>query len=272
MRGKDLTLLILSGLGMALALAPLILILGEELVVGVPVLLERGISFLTDAPPLPGRGLGGVGTVIQGTVVMVGLGSLIGIPISFFSGFYMYEFPNDRLATLGRSLIDMMVEFPTIIVGVVVFLLLVVPTGKLSALAGATSLAIIEIPYVATGVHSAFESLPKDIREGAYALGLKRWDVMKVLIGAAKSGILTSILIGVSKIAGETAPLLFTTTTSFNLPFRSIMKPVGAIPVLIYIYAASPYENWHLNAWGASLVLTLIIIAVYLPTRFWAKR
>jgi len=272
MRAKDLMLLLASGFGTALALAPLVLILWEEFTIGLQVLMEKGLSFLTEAPPLPGGGIGGIGTVLQGTLVMVGVGSLIGIPIGFFSGFYMYEFPTDRLAKLGRSLIDMMVEFPTIIVGVVVYLLLVVPTGRLSALAGAFSLAIIEIPYVATGVLSAFESLPKDIREGAYALGLKRWEVMKVLVGAARSGILTSMLIGVSKIVGETAPLLFTTTTSFNLPFRSLLKPVGAIPVLIYIYAASPYENWHLNAWGASLVLTLMILALYISTRAFARR
>lgn len=268
MRFKDVLMLFLTGAGTLIAFVPFFWILFDIIVRGLPVLVQRGVAFLIEQPPLPGEGIGGIGTVLEGTLFMVCIGVLIAGPIGLFAGIYIALNPRSFLAKLGRILVEIMVEFPTIIVGISVFLIVVVGLNiGTSALAGGIALSIIMIPYVTIQVSESLKIPKERFVEASYALGLSTKDVIRILIGAGKNGILTGFLIGIAKIAGETAPLLFTTTTSFNLYLTSPTSPVSGIPVLIYVYAFSPFENWHTVAWGATFVLTLIVLMIFIFSR-----
>ncbi|MGB9729470.1 MAG: PstA family ABC transporter permease [Thermoprotei archaeon] len=268
MRYQDILIMLISGIGTIIAFIPFFWILFDIIEKGLPIVIQRGIAFLTEPPPLPGEGIGGIGTVLEGTLFMVGIGTLIAGPIGLFAGVYMALSPRSFLAKLGRVLAEVMVEFPTIIIGITVFLIVVVGLNfGASAIAGGIALSIIMVPYVTIQVSESLKIPKERFMEASYALGLSTKDVIRVLIGAGKNGILTGFLIGLAKIAGETAPLLFTTTTSFNLYLTSPTSPVSAIPVLIYVYAFSPFENWHTVAWGAAFVLTLIVLIIFVFSR-----
>ncbi len=276
MRSKDIIIMILISIGTIIAFIPFFWILLDIIIRGSPILIQRGISFLIDAPPLPGEGIGGIGTVLEGTLFMVGIGALIATPVGLFAGIYITLYPKSFLAKLGKSLVEIMVEFPTIIIGISIFLIVVVGLNiGASAIAGGIALSIIMVPYVTIQVVEALKIPRAQLLEASYALGLTTKNVIKVLLGAGKNGILTGILIGLAKISGETAPLLFTTTTSFNLYLSSPLSPVSGLPVLIYVYAFSPFENWHNVAWGASLVLILIVLVIFILSRLtiwkWTK-
>lgn len=276
MRLKDLIIMFLVSIGTIIALLPFFWILSDIVIRGLPVLIQRGIAFLIDMPPLPGESIGGIGTVLEGTLFMVGIGALIATPVGLFAGIYITLNPTSLLARLGKGLVEIMIEFPTIIIGITVFLIVVVGLNVgASAIAGGIALSIIMIPYITIQVAEALKIPKMQLMEASYALGLTTKDVVKILLGAGKNGVLTGLLIGLAKISGETAPLLFTTTTSFNLYLTSPLSPVSGIPVLIYVYAFSPFENWHNVAWGASLVLVLIVLIIFILSRFiiwrWTK-
>ncbi|MEM3832132.1 MAG: ABC transporter permease subunit [Thermoprotei archaeon] len=273
MRFRDILIMFLTGIGTVIVLIPFFWILFDVVKNGLPVVIQRGIAFLIEPPPLPGEGIGGIGTVLEGTLFMVGIGTLIAGPIGLFAGIYMALNPRSFLAKFGRALVEIMVEFPTIIIGITVFLVVVVGLNfGASAIAGSIALSIIMIPYVTIQVSESLKIPKEKFMEASYALGFTTKDVIRVLISAGKSGILTGFLIGLAKIAGETAPLLFTTTTSFNLYLTSPTSPVSAIPVLIYVYAFSPYENWHTVAWGAAFVLMLIILIIFIFSKIIVAR
>jgi len=165
-----------------------------------------------------------------------------------------------------------MMEFPTILVGLFVMQILVIPMGSYSALAGALALAVVMMPYVAVYTEEALRGIPPTYREAAFSLGLTRFKVVfRVLVGMARKGILTGVLIGVAKVAGETAPLLFTAGGSSRIYFAGLDKPIGAIPLLIYNLVQQPYENYHEIAWGAAFLLMLIFLAIFLPIRLSLK-
>jgi len=276
MRLKDLIIAFLVSIGTIITLLPFFWILSDIVIRGLPVLIQRGMAFLTDMPPLPGEGIGGIGTVLEGTLFMVGIGALIATPLGLFAGIYITLYPTSLLARLGKGLVEIMIEFPTIIIGITVFLIVVVGLNVgASAIAGGIALSIIMIPYVTIQVAEALKIPKTQLMEASYALGLTTKDFVRILLGAGKNGVLTGLLIGLAKISGETAPLLFTTTTSFNLYLTSPLSPVSGIPVLIYVYAFSPFENWHNVAWGASLVLILIVLIIFILSRFiiwrWTK-
>lgn len=193
----------------ALTVLPLFHIIYSVASMGLPVLLRGGLEFLTGTLPPPGEELGGIGPAILGTFILTFLAALIGLPIAVMAGVYAAEYPDSILGRLTRTLLTIMMEFPTILVGLFVMQILVIPMGSYSAIAGAVALAIIMMPYVAVYTEEAFRNIPSTYREAAFSLGLTRFKVVfRVLSGMARKGIVTGMLIGIAKVAGETAPLI----------------------------------------------------------------
>jgi phosphate transport system permease protein len=255
-----------------LTILPLFHIILSVTVKGLPVLIEGGLEFITGTLAAPGDGLGGIGPAIVGTFTLTFLASLMGLPIAILTGIYAAEYPNSVVGRFTRSLLMVMMEFPTILVGLFVMQVLVIPMGSYSALAGAFALAIVMMPYVAVYTEEALREIPYTYREAAFSLGLTRFKVVfRILAGMAKKGILTGVLIGMAKVAGETAPLLFTAGGSNRIYFAGVDKPVGAIPLLIYNLVQQPYENYHEIAWGAAFLLLVIFLAIFLPIRLSLK-
>lgn len=267
-RVKEKLFLISIAFATFLVVLPLFHILLSVFANGLPVLLKGGLSFLTDVLAPPGNGFGGIGPAIVGSFILTFLASLIGLPIAILTGVYAYEYPRSFVGRGVRTLLLIMMEFPTILVGLFVMNILVIPMGRFSALAGALALAIVMMPYVAVYTEQALKEIPFIYREGAFSLGLSRVAVVfRVLMKMARKGIMTGILIGIAKVAGETAPLLFTAGGSSRIYFAGIDYPIGAIPLLIYNLVQQPYENYHEIAWGASLVLMIIFLIIFLPVR-----
>ncbi|AGK60457.1 phosphate ABC transporter membrane protein 2, PhoT family [Archaeoglobus sulfaticallidus PM70-1] len=266
---KEKIFLISIAVFTAAAIIPLFHIIYSVIVRGIPAL---SIEFLLGSLPAPNDGLGGIGPAIAGTFVLVFLSSLIGLPIAILAGIYSAEYPNSILGRLTKTLLQIMLEFPTILVGVFVMQVVVIPMGSYSALAGAFALAIVMMPYVAISTEEALKEIPFTYREAGFSLGLSRFKVVfHILMKMARKGILTGVLIGMAKVAGETAPLLFSAGGSSRIYFAGLDKPVGAIPLLIYNLIQQPYENYHQIAWGAALVLMLIFLGIFIPIRLKIK-
>ncbi len=264
---KDKIFLAFIFLGTFGALFPLFHIIFTVILKGIPVIISRGTIFFTGT-----LSQGGIGPAIVGTFILAFLSSLIGIPIAFLVGLYIYEYPDSKISEFVRGLLQIMLEFPTILVGVFVMDILVIPMGTYSALAGAFALAIIMIPYVSVYTAEAMRSIPSTYREASFSLGLNRINtVFRILVPMAKRGILTGVLIAIAKVAGETAPLLFTAGGLYEIYPQGISAPVGAIPLLIYTLIQSPSPTDHATAWGASLVLLLVFIGVFIPIRLSLK-
>ncbi|MEG9193904.1 MAG: phosphate ABC transporter permease PstA [Candidatus Methanoglobus sp.] len=254
-----------------LILLPLAHVLYSVFAYGLPVLIDRGLEFLTSALLAPNRP-GGIFPALFGTFLMVSLSSLFGVPLAILAGIFIAEYPRSVISNLARPLMLIMLEFPTILVGLFVMIILVIPMGTFSALAGSIALAIVMLPYVTTYTEQAMRSVPENFKEGAYALGLKRARVVfSVTMKMAKRGILTGMLIGIAKVAGETAPLIFTASVTWRAA-GGINEPTGAIPIWIYYLIQQPYANYHEIAWGAALILMLIFLAIFLPVRLMMVR
>lgn len=255
-----------------LTILPLFHILFSVFTNGLPVLIKGGIEFLTETLAPPDDGLGGIGPAIIGTFLLTFLSSLIGLPIAVLTGVFSAEYPKSLIGKASKTLLLIMMEFPTILVGLFVMNILVLPMGSYSALAGALALAIVMMPYVAVYTEQALREIPFVYKEGAFALGLRRSKVVfRIMMGMARKGVITGILIGMAKVAGETAPLLFTAGGSSRIYFAGVDKPIGAVPLLIYQLVQQPYENYHQIAWGSSLVLMLIFLAIFIPIRLSIK-
>jgi len=231
------------------------------------------LSFLIDFPPPPiGGKAGGIGPALAGSLILMSLALMIGGCIGFFTGLYLSEFSHTKLAQYTQLFLQIMVEFPTIIIGLFAYSILVVPLKRFNAFAGAFALSVVIIPYIALNVREAYKSIPYSLKEAAFSLGISHPKAyLRVLLSAARRGVLTALLIGMAKAAGETAPLLFTILgTSFSY-FEGLDKPINAIPLLIYNFALSPYERWHQVAWGASAILLSIILAIFVISRIVVK-
>ncbi|KUJ99345.1 MAG: ABC-type phosphate transport system, permease component (PstA) [Thermococcales archaeon 44_46] len=261
--------LFLMGIGSLtfLALLPLFHIIATVFRNGLPVIIKEGLNFLTGT-----FSNGGIGPAIIGTFTLTFLASLLGLPIAFLVGLYAYEFPRSTVGRWTKMLLQIMIEFPTILVGVFVMQVLVVPMGTYSAFAGALALAIILMPYVAIYTHEAMREIPFTYREAGYSLGLTRIKVLlKILAPMTKRGIFTGVLIGVAKVAGETAPLLFTAGGLYESYPSSVTKPIGSISLLIYQLVQSPSPADHEMAWGASLILLIVFLGIFIPIRLSLK-
>jgi phosphate transport system permease protein len=211
---------------------------------------------------------GGIGNGILGTVMLVLLGGVMGLPIALGAGVYLAEAGSSRVATLIRFVADVMNGIPSIVIGIFVWAWVVVSMGHFSMLAGGVALAIMLLPMVTRTTEEMIRLVPRELTEGGLALGFTRWrTTMGIVLPAARSGILTGVLVALARIAGETAPLLF---TAFGNPYWewNPNRPVSALPLQIFQYAISPYEEWHRQAWAGSLVLIGLVLAVSLSARF----
>ncbi|MDF2421606.1 MAG: phosphate ABC transporter permease PstA [Nitrosopumilus sp.] len=248
-----------------IAIIPLGSILVEVFKNGITAI---SYEFLTATPGSIGSGDGGIGPAIQGTLIIIGLASLIGVPIGVMSGIFLSEYGDNRLARNIRFFNDVFMEFPSIVLGIFAFLVIVLILGHFSVWAGAFALSLIMFPIVARTTEESLKMVPMTYREAGTALGLKKWVItFRIVISAAKSGMITGILLSVSRIGGETAPLIMTILGSSQF-FSSMDVPMDALPLRIWRLSLLPYESSQLQGWGAALVLIFIIIGINLAIRY----
>ncbi len=227
------------------------------------------IEFLTETPGSVGSGEGGIGPAIQGTMIIVGLSSMIGVPIGVLSGIFLSEYGDNALARFVRFFNDVFMEFPSILLGIFAFLIIVLVLGHFSVWAGAFALSLIMFPIVARTTEESLKMVPMTYREAGTALGLKKWVItFRIVISAAKSGMITGILLSVSRIGGETAPLIMTILGSSQF-FSSMDTPMDALPLRIWRLSLLPYDSAQLQGWGAALVLIMIIIGINLGIKYY---
>ncbi|MCL6679522.1 phosphate ABC transporter permease PstA [Sphingomonas sp. RG327] len=268
-KAVDLLALLFAGAATVFGLTWLIWILWTTFSEGAAAL---SVSLFTEMTPAPGAS-GGLLNAFYGSAVMVLLALLIGTPVGIAAGTYLAEHGrHSRLAAAVGFINDILLSAPSIVIGLFVYELVVAPMGHFSGFAGALALAIILLPIVVRTSDESLRLVPNQIREAAFALGLPAWRITaQIIYKAALSGILTGVLLGLARIAGETAPLLF---TALNNQFWSadIGQPLANVPVVIFQYAMSPYDEWQALAWAGALVLTVFVLALNLAVRFFARR
>jgi len=262
---KNWFMCFLLALCAVLALLPLFSVFTHILVNGFPAL---NFDFFTRLPKPVGEVGGGMANSLLGTLTLIGLASAIGIPWGILTGLYLSEFGSQqKIGTLVRFSADMLSSIPSIIIGLFIYTVVVVPMGHFSALAGGLALAIIMIPIIARSVEELLKLVPTHIREAGLALGLPRWKVtLRIVLGGSIKAILTGIMLSVARVAGETAPLLF---TAFGNQFwqSQLTDPIASLPVQIYNYAISPFDDWHQKAWAGALTLVCLVFALNITTR-----
>jgi phosphate transport system permease protein len=230
-------------------------------------------SFFTSAPPSPGEGVGGIKYALVGTLKMTGLACLMGVSVGFLTGVYLAEFGRQGAFASGvRFCVNLLMGIPSILVGLFAYTIIVLAAPRhYSGNAGAFALAIIMLPTVARTSEDMLLLVPDALRESALALGIPRWRMITgILFRAARKGLLTGVLLSVSRVSGETAPLLFTALNNNFYP-KNLSQPTANLTVTIYNYAMSPYDNWQRVAWGASLVIMAFLLGVTLLLRFILK-
>lgn len=248
-----------------IAIVPLGSILVEVFKNGVAAI---SIEFLTEVPGSIGSGEGGIGPAIQGTLIIIGLSSIIGVPIGVLSGVFLSEYGENQLARIIRFFNDVFMEFPSIVMGIFAFLMIVLILGHFSVWAGAFALSLIMFPIVARTTEESLKMVPVTYREAGTALGLKKWVItLRIVVSAAKSGMITGILLSVSRIGGETAPLIMTILGSSQF-FSSMDVPMDALPLRIWRLSLLPYDSAQLQGWGSALVLIFIILGINLAVRY----
>jgi phosphate transport system permease protein len=251
-----------------LAVGILLVILAYIALHGIGSLSFR---FLIDSPRPVGEG-GGIGNAILGSLVLLGLSSAFGLPLGVSVGIYLSEVGKGRFAGVVRFIVDALTGVPSIVTGVFVYTILVLPMKHFSAFAGGVALALIMIPIVARTTEEMLKLVPHSLREGALALGAPQWRVtLGVILPAAASGIATGAMLAIARVSGETAPLLF---TAFGSRFFStyLDRPIASLTVQIYNYALSPYDEWHAQAWAATLVLMTLILGINIIVRFLTRK
>jgi phosphate transport system permease protein len=251
-------------LAVVVALLPLFFILFDLIVKGAGSL---SADFFTRMPAPAGESGGGVAHAIVGTLIIVGTASLIGLPIGIAAGIYCAEYPGSRLTWVTRFVADVMNGTPSIVVGVFAWTWIVATQKHFSALAGSAALAMLMIPMVLRTTEEMIKLVPNSLREAALALGYPRWRTsLAIVMRTTLPGIVTGSLLAVARIAGETAPLLFTALGSQYMSL-DINQPMAALPLTVFTYATGPYEEWHRYAWAAALVLILVVFVLSLGAR-----
>jgi phosphate transport system permease protein len=252
----------------AIAVLALVLILGD--------LIAKGASsidwaFFTKSPVPAGESGGGVANAIVGTGIIVGVAALIGVPVGVGAGIFLAEYGSGRLGFTIRFIADVLNGTPSIVIGIVAWTFLVKPTGRFSALAGSVALAVLMIPMLARTTEEMVRLVPHSLREAALALGYPRWRTsLKVVARTALSGIVTGCLVGIARIAGETAPLLFTALGNLNFSVN-VTHPMQTLSLQIYVYATGPFDEWHRLAWASAVVLMGLVLIISLAAR-WVTR
>ena len=268
-KGLSHAVVVLCGAAVAIALVPLAFVLFYVLTQGIGAL---NLEFFTHTPVPVGETGGGMANAIVGTLMVVGIGAVFAIPIGIISGVYASEYQGTRMASLVRFSADTLNGVPSIVIGVFVYGIAVMPFRRFSALAGGLALGIMMIPLIMRTTEELLRLVPPSLREGALALGATRARaVFSVVLPAALPGILTGILLALARIAGETAPLLF---TALSNPFFTTdpTQSVSTLTVQIFTYATAPYNDWHRQAWAGALVLVGIVFICSLLARFATAR
>ena len=252
-----------------LAILPLFLILGTLVVKGAGSL---NFAFFTRMPAPAGESGGGVAHAIVGTLMIVGTACLFGLPVGIGAGIFAAEFPGTRLATATRFVADVLNGTPSIVVGVFAWTWIVARQHHFSGFAGSAALAVLMIPMVMRTTEEMIKLVPHSLREAALALGYPRWRTsLSVVVRTCLPGIVTGSLLAVARIAGETAPLLFTALGSQYLS-TNLGQPMAALPLVVYTYANGPYDDWHRLAWATAFVLILVVLVLSLAARLATRR
>jgi phosphate transport system permease protein len=265
--GVVLTLLML---GTFVAVALLVTILGYVMFRGLPAL---NIDFFTQRPLPVGEVGGGVAPALIGTLILAAVSGAIAIPIGIAAAIFVVEYQSGRFAAPVRFAAELIAGLPSIVIGVFVWAFLVRGVvGHYAAIAGGVALAVIMIPIVARTVEEVLRLVPHSLREAALALGAPKWKViLAIVLPTARAGVITASVLALARSAGETAPLLLTALGN-DFFSTDLLRPIGALPLQIYRYAISPYDDWHTKAWGASLVLVIVIGAIGLALRVVARQ
>jgi len=225
-------------------------------------------NFFTKLPLPPGETGGGMANAIVGSIQIIAVAALIGLPIGFIAGIYLSEFEDKGFAPFVRYTADLLNGVPSIIIGILAWALVVVPMKHFSALAGSVALSVMLIPIVTRQTEQFLREVPMSLREGALALGASKWKMIAtVVVPAGSKGVLTGMILGIARIAGETAPLMF---TSLNNQFWAggMTQPTATLPYMIYSHAISAYDDWHRQAWAAGLVLIVLVLLANIAARF----
>jgi len=258
----------LTCLASLIALVPLFFILFYVISHGIKAV---NWDFFTQIPKPVGEEGGGMANALVGSLEIILLASLLGLPIGILGGIYLSENGEGRLALVARFTADMLNGIPSIVIGIFVYTLVVLPMKSYSALAGGIALGIMMIPTVMRTTEEILKLVPCSIKEGGLALGIPYWRVLiSLVLSTARSGIITGVLLAISRIAGETAPLLFTTLGNQYWSHK-LNEPMAALPLQIFVYAISPYESWQQLAWAGALVLMTVLLLVNVMSRFFLR-
>jgi phosphate transport system permease protein len=276
MTGRDMRRRIVSQvmtglcvIAVLLALVPVVMIFAFVVTQGISSL---DWNFFTKAPVPPGEVGGGMANSIVGSLIVCGLGAVLGVPFGILTGIYVVESGGTRLASAARFAADTLNGVPSIVMGLFAYVIVVLPVKHFSALAGGFALGVMMIPLVARTTEELLRLVPTSLREGALALGATRGRaVFSVVLPAALPGIITGVVLALARIAGETAPLLF---TAFNNRFWStaLGEPISSLTVQVYTYAKSPHDDWHRQAWAGSLVLVSLVLVCSVLARLATRR
>ncbi|MFO7815066.1 MAG: phosphate ABC transporter permease PstA [Halanaerobiales bacterium] len=260
---------LICGIMTIVAIIPLISILIQVTARGAAAI---NLDFFTKLPPSPGKEGGGLGNAIVGTIYLVSLASLFSIPVGIMAGIFLAEFGQNKLSYVVRLISDVLSGIPSIVVGIFTYIILVRTFGGYSALAGGAALAIIMVPLIVRTTEEMLLMVPDSLREASLALGANTGEtIFKVVLPSAYRGIITGIMLSLSRAAGETAPLLFTALNSRYWP-GSLFSSTASLPVYIFNYAISPYDNWQNLAWGAAFILIMMVLITNAVTRYFSSR
>jgi phosphate transport system permease protein len=260
---------ILCAAAVVIALIPLAMILFYVIKEGAGSL---NLAFFTQMPKPVGEPGGGMANAIVGTLILVGLAALFAVPVGCMCGIYLSEYPGTRFSSAVRFAADVLNGVPSIVIGIFAYGLVVLPVKRFSAIAGGVALGFLMLPIIVRTTEELLRLVPGGLREGALALGATRSRaVFSVILPAALPGILTGILVALARVAGETAPLLF---TAFNNAYFStnIAQPISSLTVQVFTYAISPYDDWHRQAWAGAFLLVMIILTLSITARLAVRR
>ena len=261
----DYTMRVVMGAAALVVLVVLAVILGYMIYKGVGAM---NVAFFTELPKPVGEEGGGIANAIVGSLIMLGLATLISVPVGILAAIYLSEFGTGWYAQTIRFLTDVLAGIPSIVVGIFAYTLLVIPMRRFSGYAGGVALAIIMLPVVIRTTEEMLRLVPQSLRDGGLALGAPKWRVtLDVVLASSISGIATGVLLSVARAIGETAPLLFTALGS-SLWTTDLDRPMASLPVQIYVYSISPYEDWHQKAWAAAFTLVMIILLLNVVVRY----
>lgn len=235
-------------------------------------LSSLSLDFLVTLPKPVGEDGGGVANALVGTIMLITIASILSLPFGIMTGLFLSENRKTKIGAVVRLSVEVLQGIPSIVIGLIIYMWIVKPLGHFSTIAGGIALAIMMLPIIVRTTEETLKLIPNSLKSASLALGAPYYHTMlQVILPAGINGIVTGILVSIARIAGETAPLLF---TAFGNPFMNLnpLKPIVSLPQIIFNYAISPYEDWHRLAWGASIVLVLFILLLNLLSRFIAKK